>query len=156
MKKILQFILASLVSTSLYAVDRPNTLEVKKVIDYYKYGKDQGVILVESILCREIYRSGPQRNNAKNIVKTVSVKKGEKIYLWMNFLVPEHLNANIHFEYKNKGKVRQASDLGISTAPRYRSWKKVPTNKKGTWEISISQELEESDIELATITYTVQ
>jgi hypothetical protein len=155
MKKAFLLLFITVLTTSLSALDRPNTLEVKKVIDYYKHGKDSGVILVESMLCRAIHRDGPNKHNAKDVVSHTSFKKGEKIYLWMNFLVPEHTKANIHFEYRRKGKARQISELLISTATRYRSWKIVPTNKTGTWEVLISQELANKDIELTKITYTV-
>ncbi len=155
MKNFVLFMLIIILPVSLWGLDRPSALEVKKVIDYYKYAKDSGVILVESTLCHEIYRSGPKKNDPQTIATTTSFKKGEKVYLWMKFLVPEKLKANIHFEYRRKGKVRVVDDLLISTATRYRSWKKLPTNKTGTWEIFISQELENRDIELSTITYTV-
>lgn len=155
MKKIALYVLLTCLPLSISALERPNALEVKKVIDYYKKGKGQGVVLVESMLCEDVYRSGPKKHEAKNVLSSTSFKKGEKVFLWMNFMVPEKVRANIHFEYKRKGKVRKADDLTISTATRYRSWRRLPTSKAGTWEVSISQELEDTDIELSKITYTV-
>lgn len=155
MRKTLLWILLVSFPLSVFALDRPNAYEVKKVIDYYKKGKGLGVVLVESMLCEEIHRSGPKKHEAKNVLSSTSFKKGEKVFLWMNFMVPEHVKANIHFEYKRKGKVRKADDITISTATRYRSWRRMPTSKAGTWEVSISQELDDTDIELSKITYTV-
>lgn len=156
MKKIVLFLMLASLPLSLFALDRPTAQEVKKVIEYYKKGQGLGVVLVESMLCKEIYRSGPKKHEAKDVISTTAFKKGEKVFLWMNFLVPEHDKASIHFEYKRRGKVRKADDITISTATRYRSWKRMPTGQKGTWEVTISQELENSDIELSKITYTVE
>ena len=156
MRKIALFILLASLPLSMFALDRPNALEVKKVIDYYKKGQGQGVILVETVLCKGVHRKGPNLKNPTDIVTTTSFKKGETILLWMNFLVPERDRASIHFEFIRRGKVRRAEDLEISGATRYRSWKRLSTSRKGTWEVVISQELNDRDIELSKITYTVQ
>ena len=156
MKKVVLFVLLSCLPLSMFALDRPNALEVKKVIEYYKKGQGKGVILVESVLCKGVHRKGPKAKDPTDIVSTTSFKKGEVILLWMNFLVPERDRASIHFEFIRRGKVRRAEDLAISGATRYRSWKRLSTSKKGTWEVVISQELNDRDIELSKITYTVE
>ena len=137
------------------ALERPNALEVKKVIDFYKKGQGKGVILVETVLCKGVHRKGRNAKDPTDIVTTTSFKKGETVLLWMNFLVPERDRASIHFEYIRRNKVRKAEDVEIAGATRYRFWKRLPTAKAGTWEIVISQELNDKDIELSKITYTV-
>ena len=155
MKNICLLFMLICLPLSLSALDRPNALEVKKVIDYYKKGKGRGVVLVETVLCKGVHRKGPNAKDPTDIVTSTSFKRGETILLWMNFLVPERDRASIHFEFIRRGKVRRAEDIEISGATRYRSWKRLSTSKKGTWEIVISQELNDRDIELSKITYTV-
>jgi hypothetical protein len=156
MKKIIFIMLAVIIPTALFALDRPNALEVKKVIEYYKKGKGKGVILVETVLCKGVHRRGPNAKNPTDIVTTTAFKQGETVLLWMNYLVPEGDRASIHFEFIRRGKVRRAEDITITGATRYRSWKRLSTSKKGTWEVVISQELPNRDIELSKITYTVE
>ncbi len=156
MKKVIAWILMVILPSLAVALDRPNALEVKKVIDYYKKGQGKGVILVETVLCKGVHRKGPDAKDPTDIVTTTSFKQGETILLWMNFLVPERDRANIHFEFIRRGKVRRAEDLEITGATRYRSWKRLSTSRKGTWEVVISQELKDRDVELSKITYTVE
>ena len=59
----------------------------------------------------------------------------------------------IHFKRNNK--VRSVSNFALPGALRYRIWKKIPTEKIGDWQVDIIQELEDTDLNLGTLQYSV-
>lgn len=155
MKKIIILALLLILPLMASANERPTAQEIKKVMDFYNTSKDQGIVLVEHALTSTIIKKGSHKNEYDGKVDGNTIKKGASVYIWMNYMVPKYDKANVFFEFKRRGKVLRASELQLSGATRYRSWKKLPTNKTGDWKIIITQELAEKDISIATVNYTV-
>ena len=139
----------------LLAQEKPTPAEAKKVIDYYYQGKGQGAVLVESKLCSQIYEEGPYKYECQEVVTGGQIEKDREVSLWMNFLVPAGDQPDIIIHFKRNNKVRGVSNLELPGAVRYRTWKKIPTERLGDWEISIIQELPDTDINLGEIQYSV-
>jgi len=145
----------------LTAQSRPTPDEASKVIDYYLNGSSMGVVLLDYKLCRTIVKnecstvvtsntdlSGPKSHYYLN--------KDQKIYLWMKFMVPLKDKAKISIHYKKKRKIVKSIETVLSGSLRYRSWKIVPTENKGNWEVVIQQEIEKKVLSLGIINFTVK
>jgi hypothetical protein len=156
MKKIcfLGFVLICLPALIL-AQDRPTPKEARKVIDYYYNGKGKGAILMDYKLCKSIHEKGPNQYDCKLQITDGKVKKRQEVFLWMNFLVPAGDKAEILLQFKRKNKVRKALPIVLSGSPRYRTWKKIPTDKTGNWKVSFVQEMEDVDLNLGELEYSV-
>ncbi len=73
----------------------------------------------------------------------------------MNLLVPAGDKAEILLQFKRKEKVRKVLPISLSGSPRYRTWKKLATDKSGDWKVSIVQEMEERDLDLGELEFSV-
>lgn len=156
MKKfgLLLFLLFCL-PTLLLAQEKPTPAEAKKVIDYYYQGKGMGAVLVEHKLCSQIYEDGPNKYECQEVVTGGQIEKSRDVFLWLNFFVPTGDQSEIIIHYKRNNKVRSVSNLELPGALRYRTWKKIPSEKLGDWQVSIIQELPDTDLNLGEIQYSV-
>lgn len=154
-------IIAALAATSIcvsftaLAQDKPTPAEARKVINYYFNGKGQGAIPMEYKLCKEIAQQGEMKNECVAEIADKKVAKGEDAYLWMNFLVPAGEESKILVQYTRNAKVRNTSNITLGGATRFRTWKKVPTGTAGDWEINMIQELENGDMDIGGMKFTV-
>ena len=154
-------IICTLIVTSLcgplaaMAQDKPTPEEARKVINYYFNGKGQGVIPMEYKLCKEISQKGEMKNECVSEIPNKTIAKGEEAYLWMKFLVPAGEQSKILLQYSRKNKVRNTSNISLGGATRYRTWKKIPTTTIGDWKISMVQELDNADIEIGQLEFSV-
>ncbi len=139
----------------ILAQDKPTPEEAKKVIDYYYRGKGKGVVLVDHKLCQEIYEDGVEKYECRQEVADREIRKGQELYLWMRFLVPAGDKAEILLQFRRKDKVRKVLPLVLPGSLRYRTWKKIPTDKTGNWEITFVQEMEDGDFNLGSLQYSV-
>ena len=139
----------------LLAQEKPTPAEARKVIDYYYQGKGQGAVLVDSKLCSQIYEEGPYKYECQEVVTGGQIEKDREVFLWLNFLVPAGDQPDIIIHFKRNNKVRSVSNLAPPGALRYRTWKKIPTERMGDWEVSIIQELADTDLNLGEIQYSV-
>lgn len=139
-------------STNAWAVDKPSSDEVFKVMEYYRTGSE--AILVESTLCAEIAKEGTDKNQCTSPLPN-SITKGEDASVWMNFMVPGDDAANILVQFKFKGRVLSSRELKLSSAIRYRTWLNAPNNKVGNWTVSVEQEGENSYLPIGEYSYTV-
>ncbi len=140
----------------IFAQDRPSATEAKKVLEYYYYGQDQGAVLVDSRFCSDIVKDGENKNNPVDKLNSAKIEKGSKVFLWMYYFMATGDEGLITISYINKGKPRKIQEVKITGSFRFRSWKIIPTNRTGDWEVVITQEMEnETEIELGKITYTV-
>ena len=156
MKKIglLLFLLFCLPSI-LLAQEKPTPAEAQKVIDYYYQGKGMGAVLVMHKLCSQIYEEGPYKYECQEVVTGGQIEKDREVFLWMNFLVPAGDQPDIIIHFKRNNKVRSVSNLELPGSLRYRTWKKIPTERLGDWEVSIIQELPDTDLNLGQLQYSV-
>ena len=139
----------------MFAQEKPTPAEAKKVINYYYQGKDQGAVLVGQKLCSQIYEEGPYKYECQEVVTGGQIEKDREVFLWMSYLVPAGANPDIIIHFKRNNKVRSVSNLELPGSIRYRTWKKIPTEKLGDWEINIIQELPDTDLNLGQIKYSV-
>ena len=73
----------------------------------------------------------------------------------MNFLVPTDAQASILVSFSWNDRVRKTAEVDLKGAIRYRTWKKIPTDKPGRWTVTILQEMPDRDMELGLLEYTV-
>ena len=140
---------------SIMAQEKPAAAEVRKVVEYYHQGKGQGAILVAHRLCTQIYEEGPLKYECQEVATAGQIQKDSEVYLWMNYLVPTGDTADIIIHYKRNNKVRSVSDFELPGSLRYRIWKKIPTEKAGDWQVDIIQEMQDTDLNLGDLKYTV-
>jgi len=137
------------------AQDKPTPAEAKKVIDYYFHGKGKGVVPMSYLLCEEVHDQGEEKHNCKVELDEKTLKKGQEAYLWMNFLVPAGDEAKLLLQFRRKGMVRKTSNVTLGGATRYRTWKRLPTDTPGDWQVKIIQELENADMEIGKVDFSV-
>ena len=138
-----------------FTLEKPTSAETQKVIQYYYQGKDQGVILMAHKLCAQIYEEGPLKFECQEEITGGQIPKGQEVFLWMNYLIPSGDKADIIIHYKRNNNVRSVSNFELPGALRYRIWKKIPTDKIGDWQIGIIQELQDTDLTLGELPYSV-
>ena len=140
---------------SILAQEKPTSTETQKVIQYYYQGKSQGVILMAHKLCAQIYEEGPLKFECQEEITGGKIQKDQEVFLWMNYLVPTGDKTDIIIHFKRNNKVRSVSNFELPGALRYRIWKKIPTDKIGDWQVGIFQELEDADLNLGELQYSV-
>ena len=138
------------------AQERPSAEEVQKVVGYYYRGQGQGVILADHFLCTEVATEGADKNDCRMRHDLPVISQEDEVLVWMNFLVPNTDTADILILFARQGHVRHTAQVAVKGAIRFRTWKKIPTDKAGDWTVTILQELGDSDLELATFSYRVE
>lgn len=157
MKKLI--IIATIIAcipAFVIAAEKPSSKETKKVIDYYNTGKGGGAVLVDYTLCQEMGKEEESKNDCIRSLSGNDIKAGDEVYLWMNFMIPVDDTANIYLTYTRNNRIRKTQQIKLNSAFRYRTWKKIITDKAGQWTIQIFQELEDKDIDLGSIAYSVK
>jgi hypothetical protein len=139
----------------IMAQEKPTSEEAKKVIDYYYQGKGQGAILMAHKLCAHLYEEGPLKYECQEEITGGQIQKDQEVFLWMNYLVPAGDKTEIIIQFKRNNKVRRVLDFELPGALRYRTWKKIPTDKIGDWQVGIIQEMEDADLNLGELQYSV-
>ena len=137
------------------AQEKPTAAEVRKVIDYYYQGKGKGVVPMEYKLCQQIAEQGVNKNNCEVEIPGGKVKKGEDAYVWMKFLVPADDQAKILLQFSRDKLVRDTSNVTLTGATRYRTWKKLPTDTPGEWRINIVEEMSNGDEQIGQLEFSV-
>lgn len=156
MKKwIILIVMIALMPALGIAVERPSSQEAKKVMDYYSHGKGNGAVIVDAVFCTEVAKEGEYKNDCVQSVSTNDIKVGDAVNLWMNFMVPANDTADIFITYTRNQRIRHTQKLALKGAFRYRTWKKIVTNKPGKWTIQIYQEVGDEDMDLGILTYNV-
>lgn len=146
---------AVLVAAPAMAQEKPTAAEARKVMNYYFDGNEGAILLAHSLCLKMGAEKGPDKNNCVETVAPESIQKGQKATLWMNYLIPQNTKAEILISFSRNGKVRRTETVGLSGATRYRTWVKLPTDKVGQWSVSVTQELDNTDLGLADFTYSV-
>ena len=137
-------------------IDKPSSKETQKVMNYYNQGKGGGAILVAYTLCHEMGKEEATKNDCALSFEGNDIKLGDDIYLWMNFMIPVDDTADIFITYTRNKRIRKTQKIALNSAFRYRTWKKITTEKPGLLTIHIFQELGSKDIDLGALTYTVK
>lgn len=137
------------------AQEKPTPAETQKVVQYYYQGKGQGAVLMAHKLCAQIYEEGPLKFECQEEITGGQIQKDQEVFLWMNYLVPTGDKTDIIIHYKRNNKVRNVSNFELPGSLRYRIWKKIPTDKIGDWQVDIIQELQDADLNLGELQYSV-
>jgi hypothetical protein len=143
--KSLYWIVAAVVAVPCIArgqVAAPTSEEVKKVIEYYNNGKDQGPILADLKPCLAVdqKKGSPTFLDCEDPVAG-KVKKGTAVNAWMNWLVPkEGKYEELAVQWSYEGVVRTTQDLKLTiSGTTIRTWVASTPNKVGRWEIKVLQ-----------------
>ena len=154
----LRTILATLVLLlpTIAGAAKPTSEEAKKVIDFYFNGRGEGVVLTDSKICRDIERDGDLKNECSGELSG-AIPKGESVYVWMNFMIPNgDEKQNIIVQFDNNNVTRMVKNLEISSGLRFRSWRKVIFDKTGNWDIKIIHDKGDGTEVLSSTTVTVE
>jgi len=117
------------------AAAAPTAKVVKEVVDYYYTGQKEGPILTEAKLCQ-----GIKDLECSEIANAGSLKKGETIYVWMQFFVPKGASYDdILVEYKHEGIPWRLMPHKIEGSIRYRLVDKFSLDKPGNWTITVKR-----------------
>jgi hypothetical protein len=134
----------------IFAQEKPTSNETRKVLDYYYHGQGKGAVLKNYKFCHKIKESECDQE-----ITDRKIIKGQKVILWMDFLVPVGDKADMYLEFRRKNKVRKVVDFVVSGSIRYRTYQVIPTKKTGDWVVNIIQEVEDKDMNLGELRYTV-
>ena len=138
MKRSFILILFALLLLPALSLAAPTADAVKSVLDHYNSGVE--VILVDFQFCSAIAREGEQKNACVDTLDPATLHKDDKVYLWMNFLVPKETTPKVLIRFNIAGRTMKTRNLILSGSFRYRTWALLPTDKAGTWTIAIDQE----------------
>ena len=120
----------------ILAQEKPTAVEAKKVVDYF-------------------YQEGSLKYECQEEITGGQIQKDREVFLWMSYLVPTGDKADIIIHYKRNNKVRSVSNFELPGSLRYRIWKKIPTDKIGDWQVAIIQEMDDADLNLGDLQYSV-
>ena len=140
LKSLCLFVAAVLAAPMVARADAPSGEEVKKVIEYFNIGKDQGPILAELKPCLTV---DSKKGSATiwDCTEPVAgkVKKGATVHAWMNWLVPKDSKYDdLTIKWIFDGDTRNATDLSLTSAAiGARYFKSHTVDKVGKWEIKI-------------------
>lgn len=136
---------------------KPAPDEVKRVLNYYFHGKGSGPVLMEAKLCRDIKREGADKNECAGDVTTQALKKGESVYLWMAYMVPEgEETQNIVVLFDKGGVTRNVESLQVSSQLRNRAWLKMSLDKVGPWKLRVVRDTGAGSESLGTLDVAVK
>ena len=146
MKKRWNIVLAILVlPIAAWAADRPGAQDTRTVVHYYFNGQGQGAVLMDYRVCSEVAPEGEDKHECRRQLDAAAIPLGEEAFLWMNFLVPAEDQADILISYARNERVRKTADVTLKGAIRFRTWKRIPTDKPGKWAVTIVQEMPDQD-----------
>lgn len=139
-------------NSTLLSLTKPDPGEAHRVIDFYYYGKGEGVVLADAKICRGIHDSGAAKYDCKNEVIEIgplkedgsppdifyTIKLGEPIYVWMLYLVPQGAEEEVFVQFHHDGETEyQSGELTVKGSLRYRTWTRYTPDKPGDWKIEI-------------------
>jgi len=149
MRPMIVFLFVALAVPAVAQPAVPSADEINKVLNYFNDGKDTGPILVEAALCGKVDRKTKECTDPVTD-KTEAKKTVELLMRW--FVPKDGVYDDIRIEWIHEGEVRLTSDLKITTAYNYRTWKAKTLKKEGAWEIRIRR----GDDEIKTIKVTAE
>lgn len=134
--RFISLLLAALLSFAAHA--KPSPEEVKRVVDYYQNGKDQGVVLADVKLCEAVPTEGELKNECQGERDPLALTVGEPVTVWMMFMVPSGMDQqDIMLQLNYQGLTRAVEKATVASSLRYRVWRKVTLDRPGEWTASI-------------------
>mgnify|MGYP001546099845 CR=1 FL=1 len=162
---------AALIPWFAGAQEIPSPDEAFKVIDFYMNGKGNGMVLMESKVCKDIHREGSLKYECKNEIIEFGemqsdgsappifhkIKKGDSFYVWMSYLVPVGAEEYYFIRYNFGGETKYTSKKSkVSGSHRYRSWKKFTPKTVGAWEVEVFHDSTAGPIKISSFVVTVE
>lgn len=136
---------------------KPAPEEVRRVLRYYMHGKDLGPVLIEAKLCRNIIADGEDKNECGGDLTAQPIAKGEQVYLWMAYMVPEGEEPqNIVVYFEKGGLARKVETLQVSSQLRNRTWLKTSFDASGPWKLRVVRDTGSGGDDLGTVEITVK
>lgn len=151
MKKIVVAIVMVLVPALSFAA--PTAESAKEVLDHYWSGNSP--LLIDYKICSEISKEGENKNECTTEVDPSAIAKGDKVFLWMNYMVPQHTEQNISVLFTRKNRPEKTRGIKITGSLRYRTWTTLPTGKTGEYSIQVDHEVDDNFTTLKTLSYQV-
>ena len=137
---------------------KPSNEEVRRVMDYFNRGKE--VLLTDRKFCKEIGKDAATKNDCVNEIAATEVKKGEKAFLWMSFMVPkEFKEGNLLIQFNQNGVTKSAKTREIKIqdgAMRYRVFELVPALNPGEYEAVLMLDANGTTTPIEKIALTVK
>ncbi len=116
----------------------PTPVEVQKVLDFYYGPQTASPILVQSLICRDVVAEGEKKNQCSETIAPDALRVGEAGYLWLNFMVPRGAERQqILIQFEHRGTTRMTRQIEVSSAIRYRAWKRFELDRPGQWSVKI-------------------
>ena len=128
--------------------------QVKQVLDYY-YAESGAPVLVDFKVCEDVHTEGVDKYNCKDEIDPRALVVGERVYAWMNFMVPREEHGEVLVQLKHNGVIRSTRKADVHGAIRYRTWRRIQLSRTGEWEIPILYENGETVEPIETVYLTV-
>ncbi len=153
MKNVILCALLALCPALAGAASAPTPGEVQKVLDYYYGPSTAPPILIDTRICRDVVREGDRKNECTETIGPQGLEVGEAGYLWLNFIVPRDAgNQKILIQFEHEGVTRLTRQVDVSSAIRFRTWKKFALDRPGTWSVKILHDRPEGVQKLKDLT----
>ena len=121
--------------------------EIRRSLDYYFNGKNSPPALVDFIPCLkvDIQKSSETYSQCLEIAKN-SVPLYTRINLWTMWYLPQGSEyEGVILQVFWGEQLRLTEDYRLKTSGRFRTWRTVNLNRKGTWTFKIVQGSQEMD-----------
>lgn len=130
-----------LISQTLFAlamsISQPTSDQVNSVFEHYWDGEGD-TILADALLCSEIERKKKETKFDCITAAANTVNKGDRVNVYMTFLVPKGQEKELMVQATHNGVVRETRDVTVKGKfIRARTWKTFSLRKSGTWEFKI-------------------
>jgi hypothetical protein len=120
------------------SISQPAPDAVKAVFEHYFKGQGKGAVLAEAYLCKKIETAKGETQNDCLEAAGESGAKGDKVEVYMTFLVPKGDEAELMVQAVHNNIVRTTRDVKVNgTTIRYRTWRTFTLEKPGKWEFRI-------------------
>lgn len=153
--KSIPIALALVLASSAAGAEQPAGDEVRKVMEFYRHGQGQGIVMSETRLCADIVREGENRNECDMDLEATGAAKGQPVYLWMSFMVPEGDEARVRIDFEQGGTTHYKKDFSVSGSLRYRAWRRMKFPRSGEWTAKVYQDLGDKSVLLGSKTFQV-
>jgi hypothetical protein len=128
---------------------------VKAVFEHYFRGQGKGAVLADAYLCKKIdTQKGDTQNDCLEVAGDAGAK-GDKVEVYMTFLVPKGDEAELMVQAVHNNVVRTTRDVKVNgTTIRYRTWRTFSLEKPGKWEFRIVNPADGSTLKALAIDAT--
>jgi len=150
-KKVLVVIVLLLVPA--ISIAKPTADSAKEVQDYFWNG--DGPLLVEYKICSEVAKEGENKNECVTEVDPSALVKGDKVVLWMNYMVPQDTEQKVSVLVMRNNRPEKTSNINLPGSLRIRTWATLPTDKEGSYSIQLDHEIGDNFNTLKKLSYQV-